>query len=80
MLSWHNEVRDLTVEALTEICKDVSVEPALTNFTVATFPIKSTTVDDTCDVVVREFWARDSDAFVSVRVLSHCPKVTGSNL
>ena len=34
----HNEIRDITAELLTEICKNVTVEPALTPLTGETFP------------------------------------------
>ena len=72
----HNEVRDLTAKLLTEICKAVSVEPALTHLTGETFALKSTTVDDDarCEVAVRGFWIRGSKAFLDLRVFNPLAK------
>ena len=39
-------MRDLTAELLTKICRDVTVEPALTHLTSETFALKSTIADD----------------------------------
>ncbi|MCH2405735.1 MAG: hypothetical protein MK200_06040, partial [Nitrosopumilus sp.] len=62
----HNDIRDLTAELLSEICKDVSVEPILTPLTGETFVSKSAILDDDarCDVAARGFWVRGRKAYL----------------
>ena len=57
----HNELRDLTAELLTEICKDVSKEPALSNLT-------DTEEELRADVSARGLWQPMQRAFIDVRV------------
>ena len=57
----HNELRDLTADLLTEICKDVSKEPALSNST-------DTEEELRADVSARGLWQPMQRAFIDVRV------------
>ncbi|XP_066928263.1 uncharacterized protein [Clytia hemisphaerica] len=55
----HNEIRDVTAELLSTVCKDVRKEP----------PIDETADNDMrADVSARGFWQRMQRAFVDVRV------------
>ena len=55
----HNEIRDVTAELLSTVCKDVRKEP----------PIDETADNDLrADVSARGFWQRMQRAFVDVRV------------
>ena len=58
----HNELRDLTAEVLTEICKDVCKEPALSN----TNEIENRELR--ADVSARGLWQPMQRAFIDVRV------------
>ena len=68
----HNEVRDLTAELLTEVCSDVSIEPALTSLNGERFTSRSTTVEEDarCDVAARGFWIHGNKGFLDVRVFN----------
>ena len=56
----HNEVRDFTSEMLSEVCKDVSIEPSLVPLTGETFERVTMVKDDDArvDVSARGFWRR----------------------
>ena len=68
----HNEVRDFTAEILSEICKDVAVEPLLTPLTGEKFTLKSANTDDHArlDVSARGVWIKGNRAFFDVRVFN----------
>ena len=68
----HNNVRDLTAELLSEICKDVQIEPQLTPLTGEVFQHKSANKSDEArlDVSARGFWERGRKAFVDIRVFN----------
>ena len=57
VITRHNEIGDITAELLTEICKNVTVEPALTPLTGETFPKASaiTSSQARADVSARGF-------------------------
>ena len=63
-------VRDLTACLLTEVCKDVSVEPLLTPLTGENMEIRSAKIGDEArlDISARDFWVRGQKAFFDVRV------------
>ena len=68
----HNEVRDFTAQALTEVCKDVEVEPMLTPLTGETFTLRSVNKEDHArlDVAARGVWIKGSRAFCDVRIFN----------
>ena len=68
----HNTIRDLTAKMLTEVCKDVSVEPHL-------HPIMGETLDEATantsdgarlDIAARGFWVSGKKAFFDIRVFN----------
>ena len=56
----HNNVRDITTNMLSELCKGVTSEPVLLPLTGETFVKKSTkTSDEAClDIKARGFWVK----------------------
>ena len=68
----HNEVRDFTAELLSEVCKDVAVEPLLTPLTGEKFTLKSANKYDHArlDVSARGIWIKGSRAFFDIRVFN----------
>ena len=68
----HNELSDTTADSLSEICKDVTLEPKLTNLTGEKFAKRSANTQDDArvDVSARGFWARGSKAFMDIRVFN----------
>ena len=64
----HKDVRDLTACLLTEVCKDVSVEPLLTPLTGENIEIRSAKIDDEAllDISARDFWLKGQKAFFGV--------------
>ena len=65
----HNEVRDLTASLLSEVCCDVSVEPAL--LPLDHKPLRYATDGARLDVVARDFWGQNRQhAFFDVRVFN----------
>ena len=76
VITRHNEIRDITAELLTEICKNVTVEPALTPLTGETFPKASaiTSSHARADVSARGFWIKEQTAYCDVRVFNPIAK------
>ena len=73
----HNEVRDLvTAEILSEVCKDVEIEPQLQPLTEEILCNKSTIMDENArvDVAARGFWIKGQKAFMDVRVFNPLAK------
>jgi hypothetical protein len=68
----HNDIRDFTAEMLTEVCKDVAVEPILTPLSGETFRYKTANTDECArlDVSARGVWVKGSRAFFDVRVFN----------
>ena len=69
----HNEVRDLTASVLTEVCRDVRVEPDLKPITQETMSASTANTSDGArlDIAVNGFWGgRYERTFVDVRVFS----------
>ena len=66
----HNEVRDVLVDLLTEVCPDVAVEPLLAPVTNEVFVAASTNTnsDARADIRARDFWTRAQNAFFDIRV------------
>ena len=67
----HNEVRDITATFLSEVCKDVELEPPLLTLngekqTMSKIVKKSDEVR--LDICARSFWFTDQKAFFDVRV------------
>ena len=59
----HNEIRDITVSLMTEVCHSVSVEPLLQPLTGEQLSTKSalTTDEDRADIQARGFWRDGSN-------------------
>ena len=66
----HNDLRDLTANLLTEVCKDVNIKPQLLPLTGETFNNRTANSSNeaTVDITSRGFWVRDQQAFFDVRV------------
>ena len=66
----HNDLRDLTANLLTEVCKDVYVEPQLLAATGETFNngTANNSNEARVDIKSRGFWVRGQKAFFDVRV------------
>ena len=67
-----NNLRDLTTNLLTEVCKDVDIEPQLLPVTGETFNNQTSNTSNETKVVIksREFWVRDRQAFFVVRLFN----------
>ncbi|XP_066926215.1 uncharacterized protein [Clytia hemisphaerica] len=72
----HNSIRDTTASLLTQVCKDVKVEPILTTLSGETFETKSTNIQDHArlDIAARGFWIPGQKAFFDVRVFNPIAK------
>ena len=70
--SRHDNIRNFTAELLSEVCKDVSIEPMLTPLTGETFKYKTTNEKEGArlDVAARGVWNEGSRAFFDVRVFN----------
>ena len=66
----HNNVRDITTNMLSEVCKDVTSEPVLLSLTGEKFTGKSTKTSDEArlDIKARGFWVKGQYAFFDIRV------------
>ena len=66
----HNEIRDVEAELLSEVCKDVTVEPPLLPITGEQFTNNSANIADDArlDVSAMSFWAPQQRAFMDVRI------------
>lgn len=66
----HNEVRDILGDLLTEVCRDVAVEPQLAPLSGERFAASSTNTSPEArvDLRARGFWTRAENAFFDVRV------------
>ena len=71
----HNTIRDLTAKMLTEVCKDVSVEPHLHPITGETLDeVTANTSDEArLDIATRGFWVSGKNAFFDIRVFNPVP-------
>ena len=68
----HNSIRDLTAKFLSEVCKDVSVEPTLHSLSGEALDGKTSNKKDEArlDIGARGFWISGQKAFFDVRVFS----------
>ena len=66
----HNDLRDLPANLLTEVCKDVTIEPQLLSVAGETFnnPTTNTSNEARVDIKPREFWVRGQQLFFDARV------------
>lgn len=66
----HNELRDMTADLLSEVCRDVCVEPTLNQLTGETLSGRSanTSPEARLDVSARGVWVRNQRAFFDIRV------------
>ena len=71
----HNDPRDLTANLMTEVCKDVDIEPQLLPVMGETFENRTanTSNEASVDKKSRGFWVRDQQAFFDVRVFDPNP-------
>ena len=68
----HNEVRDITATLLSDVCKDVELEPSLLTLNGEQQMMRKTakTNDEVrVDICARSFWVSGQRAFFDVRVL-----------
>ena len=67
----HNDLCDLTANLLTEVCKDVDIEPQLLPVTGETFDSRTanTSNEARVDIKTRGFWVTGQQAFFDVRVI-----------
>ena len=68
----HNELRDLTSDLLSEVCRDVAVEPLLEKLSGETFHHKTANKADDArpDISARGFWQRGQRAFFDIKVFN----------
>ena len=67
----HNIIRNITADLLTEICKDVRIEPSLQTITGEEMPKGSITSNEArLDVSARDFWIPYQKAFFDIRVFN----------
>ena len=68
----HNTIRDLTAKMLTEVCKDVSVEPHLHPITGETLDEATANSSDEArlEIAARGFWVSGKKAFLDIRVFN----------
>jgi len=72
----HNEIRDIIALVLSEVTKDVTIEPQLEPITGEELSSGAIKENGTrADVSARGFWTRGQRAFFDVRVFNACPKV-----
>ena len=73
----HNDVRDFTADLLSEVCKDVAVEPLLTPLTGEKFKYKTAITEDNArlDASARDVYIRGRRSFVDVKVFNPLAKV-----
>ena len=66
----HNDLRDLNANLLTEVCKDVDIEPQLVLVTGQIFENRTTNTNNEgrVDIKSRGFWVKDQQPFLDVRV------------
>ena len=66
----HNEIRDITGSLLTEVCRNVAIEPPLQPLSGETLKARSANTDDGArlEIRARGFWNAAQDAFFDVRV------------
>ena len=66
----HNDLRDLTANRLTKICKDVNIKPQLLLVRSETFNNRTanTSREARVDLKSRVFWVKGQQAFFDVRV------------
>ncbi len=76
----HNEIRDLTVNLLTEVCHDVSVEPALQPLTGELLSGASFICQDGARLDIACWGGRHEKMYFDVRVFNlHAPYNVGDN-
>ena len=68
----HNELRDMTADLLSEVCKDVAIEPMLNELTGENLGQASanTSAEARLDVSARGVWSRNQRAFFDIRVFN----------
>ena len=66
----HNDLRDLTANMLSEVCKDIEIEPKLTPLTgeVLGSRTANTTNEARLDIRAPGVWERGQQAFLDLRV------------
>ncbi|XP_066914998.1 uncharacterized protein [Clytia hemisphaerica] len=64
----HNELRDITAEMLEEVCKDVKVEPILSEIQEGEETRGNQSKEARLDVSTVSFWTRGQRAFFDIRV------------
>ena len=66
----HNDLRDITAKALSEVCHDVQVEPPLQALNGETPSLRSSITSDEArlDVRARSFWNEGQDAVFDMRI------------
>ena len=68
----HNEVRNITAQMLSEVCKDVKIEPGLIKLTGEQLNVQANKNDESrLDVSALGFWSRGQKVFCDVRVFDH---------
>ena len=68
----YNDLRDLPANLLTEVCKDVNIEPQLLPVAGETFNNRTANISNEArvDIKPREFWVRGQQLFLDARVFN----------
>ena len=72
----HNDLRDLTANIMSEVCKDTEIEPKLTPLSGVELQGRTSNNPNKAriDIRTRCFWEREQQAFFSLRVFDPCFK------
>jgi len=75
----HNALRNTTAALLSEVCKDVAVEPWLATITGEDLPCSAIKSDEArLDISARGFWIPGQKAFLTLRFSTQLPEDTGA--
>ena len=77
----HNDLRDLTANMLSEVCKDIEIELKLTPSTAEELSSRTanTTNEEKLDIRARGVWERGQQAFLDLRIFGHSPFVISTS-
>ena len=68
----HNDLRDLTANVMSEVCKDTEIEPKLTPLYGEELQVRTSNNSNEArvDIRTRGFWKQEQQAFFNLRVFN----------